>query len=83
MGWTAVVLLPAFCIVSAFIILNNEEFSPTTVLVASSVLLVDLFGLLMAVWRLVLGRGQSPLGPITSTVLSGARPSPSSAKDSE
>jgi hypothetical protein len=66
MGSMAVVLLPAICAVSAFVIFNSSNFDETTVTLAGGALMVDSLGLVIAVWRLVLGRGPNELAPVTA-----------------
>jgi hypothetical protein len=69
MGYIAVVLLPAIAGVCAFIIFNAEQFAITTVTVATTALLVDVLGLIMAVWKIVLAPAASVtvLAPVTQT----------------
>lgn len=64
MGWTSVVLLPGIGFACGFIIFNYRDFSPATVTVSTTALLVDTLGLVMSVWRLVLGKSPDPLEPI-------------------
>ncbi|WP_194831789.1 hypothetical protein [Nocardia sp. XZ_19_369] len=64
MGWISVVLLPGIAITSGYIIFNFSDFEPATVTAATATLFVDTLGLVMSVWRLVLGKGHYPLQPI-------------------
>ncbi len=66
MGSVAVVLFPAIMFVCTWIIFHYQSFSPATVTVATTGLLGDSLGLVIAVWRLVLGaRGPERLAPVT------------------
>jgi hypothetical protein len=65
MGWTAVVLLIAICAFAGYIIVNHGEFSEATVTAATSALLVEALGLVVAVWRVAMGKGPEELAPIT------------------
>lgn len=66
MGWTAVALLVAICAFAGYIILNRTSFDGTTVTVATSALLVEALGLVIAIWRGTMGRGPSELEPTTA-----------------
>jgi len=68
MGWTAVVLFVAICAFCGFIVLNYRDFSSGTVGAATSALLVEALGLVIAVWKIVLGNGPRDLEPTTSVV---------------
>jgi len=76
MGWTAVVLLLAICALCGYVVLHNEDFASGTVTAATSALLVEALGLVVAVWRGTLGKGPAELGPTTSTTLPVAAPGP-------
>jgi hypothetical protein len=67
MGWTAVALLPGIGVTSGWIIFHYAQFAASTVTVATGALLVDTLGLVLSVWRIVLGRGPESLGPVTAT----------------
>lgn len=64
MGWTSVVLLPGIGFTCGYVIFNHQHFSSATVTAATAALFVDTLGLVMSVWRLVLGKGPEPLQPI-------------------
>ena len=64
-GWIAVALLPALGGVSAWVIANNVDFSTGTVTLAAAALFVDSLGLVLSVWRIVLGTGPERLGSVT------------------
>lgn len=65
MGWTSVVLLPGIGVTCGYVIFNFHDFEPATVTAATAALLVDTLGLVLSVWRLVLGKGHDPLQPIS------------------
>jgi hypothetical protein len=66
MGSVAVVLFPAIMLICTWIIFHNKDFSSATVTVATTGLLGDSLGLIVAVWKLVLGaRGPERLAPVT------------------
>jgi hypothetical protein len=68
MGWTSVVLLPGIGFACGFVIFNHQDFNAATVTAATAALFVDTLGLVMSVWRLVLGKGPDPLEPIGDTL---------------
>lgn len=65
MSWVAVVLVPAIAVTCGWIIFNYHDFTPATVTVATSALLVDTLGLFASIWKIVLGSGPKALEPIT------------------
>jgi hypothetical protein len=66
MGWVAVVLLPTIISICSWIILNYSRFDPGIVTLASAALLTDTLGLVISVWRIVVGkRGPEVLSPVT------------------
>jgi lipid-A-disaccharide synthase-like uncharacterized protein len=66
MGSVAVVLFPAIMFVCTWIIFHHQDFSSATVTVATTGLLGDSLGLVIAIWKLVLGtRGPERLAPVT------------------
>jgi len=64
MGWVALVVLPAIGALAAWMLFNHDSFPAVTVTLATSVLLVDIVGLVIAVWRVVLGSGPQALEPV-------------------
>jgi len=80
MGWIAVVLLPAIGLTCGWIIFHNHEFSAATVTVATSALFVDAFGLVISIWKVVMGSGPRTLEPVTTG--QNALPASRSAKPS-
>jgi hypothetical protein len=73
MGWVAVVLLVAICALAAYVILNHADFSTATVTAATSALLIEALGLVIAVWRVTVGTGPKELQPTTQPVSGGSR----------
>lgn len=68
MGWASVVLLPGIGFICGYVIFNYQDFSSATVTAATVALLVDTLGLVMSVWRLVLGKGPDQLKPLGDTL---------------
>ncbi len=67
MGYMAALMLPAIGGIAGFIIMNESRFSSSVVAAAAAALLIDILGLLGAVWKIVLNpTGATPLEPITS-----------------
>lgn len=64
MGWTSVALLPGIAFACGYVIVNHQHFSPGTETAAAAALFADALGLVISVWRLVLGRGLEPLKPL-------------------
>src|SRR5690348_12594446 len=64
LGWTAIALLPALSIISIWIIANASDFAISTVSVATTVLSIDTLGIVLSVWRIVIGQGPPPLQPL-------------------
>jgi hypothetical protein len=68
MGWTAIVLFVVICAFAGFVVLDHGDFSTSTVVAATSALLIEALGLLVAVWKKVLGKGPRELEPTTAAV---------------
>jgi hypothetical protein len=68
MGWTTVMLFVAICTFCGYIIVNNSDFTPATVVAATSALLVEAVGLVAATWRGNLGSGPRELEPTTAAL---------------
>lgn len=69
MGYVAAVLLPTIAALSGYIVANPADYSPAAVTAASGALLVDVLGLLGAVWKIVLSpESVTKLSPVTTTV---------------
>lgn len=70
MGYGAVVLLPTIVILSAYILVNHSHFPQTVVTGAAGALFVDVLGLVISVWKVVLNPGSvTRLKPVTSETL--------------
>ena len=70
MGYTAVVMLPAIAIVCVYVIFSSEKFDSGIVTLAGTALLVDVLGLVISVFKLVLQPGAvDKLDPITKDKL--------------
>lgn len=54
MGYMAIVLLPLIMLVTSYIILHHELFPAAVVTSSAAALLVDVLGLLISIWKLVL-----------------------------
>jgi hypothetical protein len=66
MGWIAVALLPGVAMTSGWIIFNHRDFTTGSVATATGALLVDTVGLIISVWRIVLGTGPVMLQPVAT-----------------
>jgi hypothetical protein len=63
----AVVLLPSIACAALIIIFRHSSF-PAGVVVASSTLIVDVVGIILAIWKLVIGTGSvTQLTPVTGS----------------
>ena len=66
MGFFAVILLAAVLCLSFYILLNNEKFSNSVVASAGVALFVDILGLIVSVWKIVLNPTSiTKLEPVT------------------
>lgn len=54
MGYMAVLLLPIFMCITAYIIFNSEKFPSAVVTLSAGALLADVLGTILSVWKLVL-----------------------------
>jgi hypothetical protein len=67
MGYASVVLLPAVVLICSYVLYMNELFPPAVLTTASSALFVDVVGLMLAVWKIVLNPGSiTKLEPVSS-----------------
>ena len=64
MGWIAGALLPGVAATCGWIIFHHTEFTVATVSTATATLLVDTVGLVISVWKIVLGTGPVALAPV-------------------
>ncbi|MFS2137777.1 hypothetical protein [Duganella sp. Dugasp56] len=68
MGFASIVLLGAIMIVSAYILFKNADFPKDVVTAAGAALFVDVLGLLIGVWKIVLSpQSTAKLRPISSS----------------
>jgi len=69
-GYTSVFLLAFILAVSTYILINNKVFSATVVTSAGGAIFVDILGLLIGVWKIVLNPGSvTKLEPVTRLVI--------------
>ena len=67
MGFIAAILLPTFAIAAAYVLVLHEQFPASIVTAASAVIFVDVTGLVIAAWKLVLNpTSATRLNPVTS-----------------
>jgi hypothetical protein len=68
MGFFAVILLATVLIISFYILLNNDKFPSEAVISAGGALFVDILGLIISVWKIVLNPNSiTKLEPVTKT----------------
>lgn len=68
MGWTALVLIPAIMVICMVLLLDSHVDSTIKALAADA-LLVDIVGLMVAIWKIMLGpTSRPPLAPVTSPI---------------
>ena len=67
MGWMAVVLLPLLGAAAFFVLYNNESFDQAVVVAAAGALFVDVLGLVLAIWKVVLGQSPRTFEPVTGS----------------
>ena len=68
MGYAGIVLLLGTALVSGYVLLHPAAYSTATTTIAASTLLVDILGLVVSIFRLVLRDGSAvPLKPVTRT----------------
>lgn len=66
MGFFAIILLAGIAIVATYILLNNKDFSASVVNSAGVALFVDILGLIISVWKIVLNPNSvTKLEPVT------------------
>jgi hypothetical protein len=67
MGYTSVVLLPSVMCVASYILVNGDKFAQPVVASAGAALFVDVLGLLIAVWKIVINpASMTKLAPVTT-----------------
>lgn len=68
MGYMAVLLLPLFMGITAYIIFNSEKFPSSVVTLSATALLADVLGTILSVWKLVLNPDSiSKAEPVTNS----------------
>ena len=66
MGYAGIGLLLAIALVSGYILLHPTSYAPATIAVAATTLLVDMLGLVVSIFKLVLQQGSAVLlKPVT------------------
>jgi hypothetical protein len=66
MGFFAIILLAAVLFISFYILLNNDKFPSEVVISAGGALFVDILGLIISVWKIVLNPNSiTKLEPVT------------------
>lgn len=66
MGFFSVILLAGVAIVATYILMNNTEFPASVVTSAGVALFVDVLGLIISVWKIVLNpKSVTKLEPVT------------------
>ena len=82
MGYTAAVMLPVVALACAYVLLNHPQFPASVVTSAGAALLVDVLGLVVAVWKVVLNPGSvTRLDPVISTNTNGSNTALPNAAD--
>jgi hypothetical protein len=67
MGYASIMLLVAVIALSTYVLINNKMFPAFVISSASAALLVDILGLFVGVWRIVLkSRSTTELSPVTT-----------------
>lgn len=70
MGITSIILLSVVMVVSTYILFKNTEFPKEVVTAAGAALFVDVLGLLIGVWKIVLSPGSiTKLQPTSSSYI--------------
>lgn len=64
MGWTSLVLFPIVTGAAVFVLVDHDAFTTTATTAASGAVLAQAIGLIVAVWRLILGKGPAQLTPV-------------------
>ena len=66
MGYAGICLLVAIALVSGYILLDPTSYAPATLAVAATTLLVDMLGLVVSIFKLILQQGSTALlKPVT------------------
>lgn len=68
MGFFSVILLATVLIIATYILVNNNKFPASVVTSAGVALFVDILGLIISVWKIVLNPNSiTKLEPVTDT----------------
>ena len=68
MGFFSVILLAAVLVIATYILVNNNKFPASVVTSAGAALFVDILGLIISVWKIVLNPNSiTKLEPVTAT----------------
>lgn len=68
MGFASIVLLGAVMIISVYILFNNGDFPKDVVTAAGAALFIDVLGLLISVWKMVVNpQSSTKLQPTSSS----------------
>ena len=66
MGFFSVILLATVLVISTYILVNNTKFPVTVVASAGAAMFVDILGLIISVWKIVLNPNSiTKLEPVT------------------
>ena len=66
MGYAGISLLLAIALVSGYILFQPAIYAPATIAFAATTLLMDMLGLVVSIFKLVLSQGSAvPLKPVT------------------
>ena len=76
MGFIAAFLLPVFAVSAGYVVVRHDQFPSSVVNAAAAVIFVDVAGLLIAVWKLV-------LNPTSTTAMEPVTPSVSNVEDNQ
>lgn len=63
-GYASAVSLLGISVLCGWMILHHKDFSAASVTAATSALLVDTLGVILSVWKVVIGNGLAPLAPL-------------------
>lgn len=68
MGFFSVILLATVLVIATYILVNNNKFPTAVVTSAGAALFVDILGLIISVWKIVLNPNSiTKLEPVTET----------------
>lgn len=68
LGYIAAVLLPSFFVLASLLVINHTDYPTAVVTSASGALFMDVLGMVLAVWKLVLNPDSLPkAAPLINT----------------